>query len=174
MHDLEERVVAVAENPGVKFHDRATPHVMDAVLDLELEDLIQDVLKELPELLRALSRFARIFREVIEHAPQVDQCTPINITEVHQQQVFFEIVNEAVVAREKEIPKVWAMRIAPNASLLLLVFLEIEELPREQVPTVNVFAAVRATALTCATVFSRTWADREDAARGSRAFGHFR
>ena len=53
---------------------------MVTVLELELEDLVQHILEEFPQLLRAFASFGRVLREILEHGPQVQQRSPVNVT----------------------------------------------------------------------------------------------
>ena len=56
---------------------------MNAILKLELEDLVQHILEKLPQVLRPLSRFSRVFRQLLEHRPLVQQWPPVDVTDVH-------------------------------------------------------------------------------------------
>ena len=48
-------------------------------------------------MLRTLPSLGGVFRQVLEHGPKVQERTPVDITHVGKEQVFFEVVDQPVV-----------------------------------------------------------------------------
>ena len=89
---------------------------MDTVLELELEDLVQHIPEEFPQLLRAFASFRRVLRQLLEHGPQVQQRSPVNVTEIHQKQVLFKRIDEAIIPIQAKIPQIGAVWIFFDAA----------------------------------------------------------
>ena len=103
MHYFEERVIAIANKFAVEFHDRAPPQVMNPIFFFEFTDSGRHISKELTDVLRRFADLGRILREILENRPQVDERAPVHVTHVHEQQVFFEVIEERIVTRKEEI-----------------------------------------------------------------------
>ena len=113
---FEERVVAIAKQTRVEFHDGAAPKVV-AVFGHPLANVVHHVFHELAEVLRGLPHFGGVFREVLEHGPEVDERAPVQVPEVGEKQVRFEVVDELVVALEKEVAEAAAVRVVAHFAL---------------------------------------------------------
>ena len=98
---FKQGVVTIADELAIELHDRTTPQIVDAILFLELADGLYDIAEELAEVLRGLSDLRGIFGQVFKNRPEIDQGPPIDIAQVHQEEVFFEVVDERVVALQK-------------------------------------------------------------------------
>ena len=57
---------------------------MDAILEFKLEDFVEHVFEKFAVVPRTFPAFPGVLREVIEDASQVDECTPVNVPEIHQ------------------------------------------------------------------------------------------
>ena len=64
MYDLEEGVVAIANQFAVKFHDRTAPEVMHAIFLLKLAHGRCDIAEELADVVRGFADLGCILREV--------------------------------------------------------------------------------------------------------------
>ena len=98
MDNLEERVVPVAQDFVVKFHDRPAPEVVHAVFGFILHDAVEDIFEELPQVLRALTRLRRVLRQVFQHSPQVQERSPVDVAKICEQQVLLEIIQQSIIS----------------------------------------------------------------------------
>ena len=103
MNDLKERIVTIAEDTVIEFHDRPSPHVMNTVLLLEFVNLLEYILKELTQVLRPLACFRCVLREIFKDGPEIQQSTPVDISEIHQEHVLLEIIKKCVVPLQPKI-----------------------------------------------------------------------
>ena len=70
-----------------------TPEIVHAVFLFVLADRRYDIAEEFPEMLRHLPDFGCVFREILKHGLEIDQWSPVDVTDIHEQQVLFEIVD---------------------------------------------------------------------------------
>ena len=93
VNNFEERVVAIAEDLIVELHDRAAPEVVHAIFHLVFNDAIENILEDLPKVLGSLPSLGRVLGEVLQHSPQIQQRTPVNITKVREEQVLLKVIH---------------------------------------------------------------------------------
>ena len=97
-----------------------------------------------------------VFRKIIQHAPEVNQSTPVYIAKVHEQEVVLEVVDETIITRQEQVSKISPMRIASNATACMFV-IKVHQFSGEQITTVDMLFTMRSTTLTCACVFPVRW-----------------
>ena len=66
---------------------------MHAVFLFVLADRRNDIAEEFPEMFRRLPDFGSLFREILKHGPEIDQWSPVDATDIHEQEVLFEVVD---------------------------------------------------------------------------------
>ena len=79
---FKKRVVTVADYLRVKFHDASSPQVIYTIFHFMFKNLIENVLEQFTEMHGSFSSFRGVLCEVLEHRPEVDESSPINVTKV--------------------------------------------------------------------------------------------
>ena len=60
MCHFKQRIITVADQLAVKFHDRATPEIMDTIFVLEGADRLHYIPEELTQVQRGLANFGGV------------------------------------------------------------------------------------------------------------------
>ena len=62
----------MTQDSRVELHDRATPHVVNAVFDFKLENDVQNFFEHFAQMLGALSTLRGVLREILQHGPEIE------------------------------------------------------------------------------------------------------
>ena len=84
MYDLEEGVVAVADQFTVELHDRAAPEIMHAIFVLKLAYGCCDIAEELTDVVCCFTDLGGIIRKIFLNGPQIDERAPVDVSHVHE------------------------------------------------------------------------------------------
>ena len=103
MHGFKERVVTIPNDPGIEFEDCSFPQVVDPVLRVPLIDFGNCVSEHQAKMPGALSCLSSVFGEVLQNRPEVQERSPINVAQIGQEQMRFEVVEQRVTSCEEEI-----------------------------------------------------------------------
>ena len=79
---------------------------MHPIFHFVLDDFVEDVFEEFPEAFGTFPRLRRVFGQVLEDGPEVQERAPVDVTEIGEEDVLFVVIDEAIVAFEEEVAEV--------------------------------------------------------------------
>ena len=126
-----------------------------AIFLLVGDDVGQYFVEQSGKLLRALPSFGRIFSEVFEDGPQIDQGSPVYVAEVGHQEVRLEVVEKLVVTCEKEVQQACAILVLDDFSLRCVI--KDLQVSREAIPAIDVCGRASVRFLPRARVHAFDW-----------------
>lgn len=107
----KQSVVPAPQDERIELHNGPAPKIVDAILAFGTGNCIDDLGKGSFEILRALHTFGGILGQVLQHGPQIQKSTPVNVTEVIQQDMLLEAIQQRIVPVQKQVPQLLPMGV---------------------------------------------------------------
>ena len=105
MHSFKDAVIPIPQCPGIKLLQRLAQQVNTLFVTRKLANVGDRLSKHFANTPRTRRRFGRVLGHILDHSPQIQTRTPIDVAKIAKHHVRLVTATKPIIARKSALPR---------------------------------------------------------------------